>query len=139
MIEFRNVWKAFAGHEVLRGLNLTVARGEILFIIGASGVGKSVTIKLLIGLLKVDRGEVWLDGTRTDPLSEEALRPVLRAGHPALAAARPPRTPKASQRTSRQRTAIGSPPCSSPLATVPVPPWCCNGRACWPPRTPTWP
>jgi len=76
MIEFRNVWKAFAGHEVLRGLNLTVARGEILFIIGASGVGKSVTIKLLIGLLKVDRGEVWLDGARTDALSEEALRPV---------------------------------------------------------------
>lgn len=76
MIEFRNVWKSFAGHEVLRGLNLTVARGEILFIIGASGVGKSVTIKHLIGLLKVDRGEIYLDGTRVDTLSEEALRPV---------------------------------------------------------------
>ncbi len=76
MIEFRNVWKSFAGHEVLRGLNLMVARGEILFIIGASGVGKSVTIKHLIGLLKVDRGEIYLDGTRVDTLSEEALRPV---------------------------------------------------------------
>jgi phospholipid/cholesterol/gamma-HCH transport system ATP-binding protein len=78
MIEFRNVWKSFGGHEVLRGLNLTVAKGEILFIIGASGVGKSVTIKHLVGLLKVDRGEILLDGERVDTLSEEALRPVRR-------------------------------------------------------------
>jgi phospholipid/cholesterol/gamma-HCH transport system ATP-binding protein len=78
MIEFLNVWKSFAGHEVLRGLNLSVQRGEILYIIGASGVGKSVTIKHLIGLLKVDRGEIWLDGQRIDGLSEEALYAVRR-------------------------------------------------------------
>ena len=78
MIEFRNVYKAFAGHEVLRGLSLSVAHGEIMYIIGASGVGKSVTIKHLIGLLKVDRGEVWLDGERVDALSEEALYAVRR-------------------------------------------------------------
>ena len=78
MIEFRNVWKAFGGQEVLRGLTITVARGEILFIIGASGVGKSVTIKHLVGLLKVDRGEVWLDGERVDDRSEEELYAVRR-------------------------------------------------------------
>ena len=72
MIEFRNVWKSFSGHEVLRGLNLTVARGEILFIIGASGVGKSVTIKHLIGLLKVD--------SRGGLPRRRAGRPALRRG-----------------------------------------------------------
>jgi phospholipid/cholesterol/gamma-HCH transport system ATP-binding protein len=78
VIEFRNVWKAFGGQEVLRGLTLTVARGEILFIIGASGVGKSVTIKHLIGLLKLDRGEVWYDGQRIDGLTESELYPLRR-------------------------------------------------------------
>lgn len=78
MIEFRNVWKAFGGQQVLRGLNLSVQRGEILFIIGASGVGKSVTIKHLIGLLKLDRGEIWIDGERVDQLSEQALYAVRR-------------------------------------------------------------
>lgn len=78
MIEFRNVWKAFGSHEVLRGLSLTAARGEVLYIIGASGAGKSVTIKHLIGLLAVDRGEIWFDGQRVDQLSESALYPIRR-------------------------------------------------------------
>ena len=76
MIEFRNVWKAFSGQEVLRGLSLTVARGEIMFIIGASGVGKSVTIKHLIGLLRLDKGEIWYDGQRIDGLRESELYPL---------------------------------------------------------------
>ncbi|HPH27313.1 MAG TPA: ATP-binding cassette domain-containing protein [Pseudomonadota bacterium] len=78
MIEFRSVWKSFGGHEVLRGLTLAVARGEIMFIIGASGVGKSVTIKHLIGLLNVDRGEIWLDGERIDRYSEQQFYAVRR-------------------------------------------------------------
>ncbi|MFO0578915.1 MAG: ATP-binding cassette domain-containing protein [Polyangia bacterium] len=78
MIEFRGVWKAFGGQEVLRGLTLTVHRGETLFIIGASGVGKSVTIKLLVGLLKIDRGEVLLDGDRVDRMREAELYGVRR-------------------------------------------------------------
>lgn len=78
MIEFRSVWKAFGGHEVLRGLTLTVRRGEILFVIGASGVGKSVTIKLLVGLLPLDRGEVLLDGDRIDTMREAELYAVRR-------------------------------------------------------------
>ena len=75
-VEFVGVEKAFAGKPVLRGMDLAIGKGEILYIIGTSGVGKSVTIKHLIGLLKVDRGEIYLDGTRVDTLSEEALRPV---------------------------------------------------------------
>jgi phospholipid/cholesterol/gamma-HCH transport system ATP-binding protein len=73
MIEFRGVHKAFGGKPVLRGLDLVVAKGEILYIVGTSGVGKSVTIKHLVGLLRPDAGEILLDGERVDDLSERAL------------------------------------------------------------------
>jgi phospholipid/cholesterol/gamma-HCH transport system ATP-binding protein len=78
MIDFLNVWKAFGGQQVLRGLTLSVGRGEILYIIGASGVGKSVTIKHVIGLLRLDRGEIWFDGQRIDPLTESEFYPLRR-------------------------------------------------------------
>jgi phospholipid/cholesterol/gamma-HCH transport system ATP-binding protein len=77
-IEFVDVHKAFAGREVLHGVNLAVARNEVLYIIGTSGVGKSVTIKHLIGLLRVDRGEIWFDGARIDQLPERKLAPLRR-------------------------------------------------------------
>jgi phospholipid/cholesterol/gamma-HCH transport system ATP-binding protein len=47
-----------------------------MFIIGTSGVGKSVTIKLLVGLLSLDRGEIWLDDQRLDTLSEKDMFPI---------------------------------------------------------------
>jgi len=75
-IEFRDVRKAFGGKPVLRGMSLAVARGEVMFIIGTSGVGKSVTIKHLIGLLPIDTGEIWFDGQRIDGLPERALAPL---------------------------------------------------------------
>lgn len=73
MIRFEGVHKAFAGKPVLRGMTLAIERGEIMYIIGTSGVGKSVTIKHLIGLLKIDAGEIWFDGQRVDQLGEPAL------------------------------------------------------------------
>ena len=75
-IEYRAVTKAFAGAPVLRGMTLAIERGEVMFIIGASGVGKSVTIKHLIGLLRIDAGEIWFDGQRVDQLPERALAPL---------------------------------------------------------------
>jgi phospholipid/cholesterol/gamma-HCH transport system ATP-binding protein len=78
LIEFKDVHKAFAGKPVLRGMTLAVQRGEVLFVIGTSGVGKSVTIKHLIGLLRVDSGEIWFDGTRVDLLRERELAPLRR-------------------------------------------------------------
>jgi phospholipid/cholesterol/gamma-HCH transport system ATP-binding protein len=78
MIEFRNVHKAFGGTQVLRGVDLIVRDGEVMFIIGTSGVGKSVTIKHLVGLLRVDAGEIWFDGHRIDVLSERDFYPVRR-------------------------------------------------------------
>ncbi|MDQ3336008.1 MAG: ATP-binding cassette domain-containing protein [Myxococcota bacterium] len=75
-IEWRDVTKAFAGNQVLRGMNLAVAKGEVMFIIGTSGVGKSVTIKHLIGLLRIDAGEIWFDGQRVDKLPEREMVPL---------------------------------------------------------------
>jgi phospholipid/cholesterol/gamma-HCH transport system ATP-binding protein len=76
MIEFRDVHKRFGAQEVLRGLSLRVERGEVMFIIGTSGVGKSVTIKHLIGLLQPDRGEVLLDGQPVQGLRERDYYPI---------------------------------------------------------------
>jgi len=76
VISFRKLHKAFGGKPVLRGVSLEVRRGEVLFIIGTSGVGKSVTIKHLVGLLRPDGGEIWLDGARIDRLDERALYAV---------------------------------------------------------------
>ena len=76
MISFLGLKKSFGGKPVLRGVDLQVETGEVLFIIGTSGVGKSVTIKHLVGLIRPDGGEIWLDGRRVDELSERALYDV---------------------------------------------------------------
>ena len=75
-IEYRAVAKAFGGQPVLRDMSLAIRRGEVMFIIGTSGVGKSVAIKLLIGLHRLDHGEIWFDGRRIDQLAERALVPL---------------------------------------------------------------
>jgi phospholipid/cholesterol/gamma-HCH transport system ATP-binding protein len=77
-IEFKGVKKAFGPKPVLLGMDLAVNKGEVMFIIGTSGVGKSVTIKHLIGLLRVDEGEIWFDGQRLDGLSERQFEPLRR-------------------------------------------------------------
>jgi phospholipid/cholesterol/gamma-HCH transport system ATP-binding protein len=76
LISFLGLKKSFGGKPVLRGVDLQVERGEVLFIIGTSGVGKSVTIKHLVGLIRPDDGEIWLDGQRVDQLDERALYDV---------------------------------------------------------------
>ena len=76
MITFRSIQKSFAGKAVLRGIDLEIKKGEVLFIVGTSGVGKSVTIKHIIGILRPDAGEIALDGERIDHLPEAALYAV---------------------------------------------------------------
>ncbi len=76
LIQFKGVMKSFGGKPVLRGVDLEVAKGEVMYIIGTSGVGKSVTIKHLIGLLRIDAGEIWFDGKRVDQLTERQLPPL---------------------------------------------------------------
>jgi phospholipid/cholesterol/gamma-HCH transport system ATP-binding protein len=62
MIEFKDIRKSFGPKQVLDGVSLTVGTGQIVFIIGQSGVGKSVLVKHLVGLLRPDSGRVLLDG-----------------------------------------------------------------------------
>jgi phospholipid/cholesterol/gamma-HCH transport system ATP-binding protein len=78
LIEFRNVRKAFGPKVVYEDLVLDVHRGESLTIIGGSGMGKSVMLKLLIGLLRTDGGEIHFDGQRIDTLHEREYAGVRR-------------------------------------------------------------
>ncbi|HEX4449863.1 MAG TPA: ATP-binding cassette domain-containing protein [Kofleriaceae bacterium] len=77
-VEWKSVYKAFGDNPVLRGMDLAVTKGEVLYIIGTSGVGKSVAIKLLLGLLRADAGEIWFDGARVDQLPERELAKLRR-------------------------------------------------------------
>lgn len=78
MLEMREVHKAFGSKAVLRGVNLCVAEGETLAVIGRSGIGKSVILKHLIGLLQPDAGEVRIAGTDIAPLRGAAVRAACR-------------------------------------------------------------
>jgi phospholipid/cholesterol/gamma-HCH transport system ATP-binding protein len=73
IIELHGVRIAFDRHEVLRGIDLTVTEGEIVTIMGGSGSGKSVLLRLLAGLIKPDQGEIRLDATDIVPLSEDEM------------------------------------------------------------------
>jgi len=72
-IELRNVSKRFGSLVVLHDLNLAIEKGQSLVVIGASGTGKSVMLKHIVGLLRPDHGEVWVDGRRIDSLPEREL------------------------------------------------------------------
>jgi len=75
-LEMVGLTKTFGDKAVLRGVDLQVKPGEVMFIVGTSGVGKSVTIKHVIGLLRADGGQIRLFGERIDDLDEAALYPV---------------------------------------------------------------
>jgi phospholipid/cholesterol/gamma-HCH transport system ATP-binding protein len=75
-IRFENIHKAFGPKVVLQGVDVTVDDGECFFVIGASGVGKSVLIKHLIGLLRPDEGNIYLGEQEVSRLDEKALYPV---------------------------------------------------------------
>ena len=62
MISLQHLYKSFDGKQVLRDMSIDVERGETVVIVGGSGTGKSVTLKHIIGLLKPDRGQVFVDG-----------------------------------------------------------------------------
>ena len=62
MIELRDVHKSFGSKHVLRGVNLSAAKGESVVIIGGSGTGKSVLLKCILGLVKHDTGLIALEG-----------------------------------------------------------------------------
>lgn len=78
MVEFKDVAKSFSDRKVLIEVSFTVGEGEALCIMGRSGIGKSVTLKLMIGLLKPDSGQVCIDSENIAPLPEKDLSRVRR-------------------------------------------------------------
>ncbi len=78
MIKIINLTKSFGGHKVLDGINLTMPTGQITVVIGKSGVGKSVLLKHIIGLLKPDSGQIFVDGQDMSLLTGRQLREFKR-------------------------------------------------------------
>lgn len=75
MIRIENLHKSFGEKKVLNGVNLEVRKGETMVVIGQSGAGKSVLLKLIIGVLKPDQGKIYIDGLEITSLpDEERLR-----------------------------------------------------------------
>ncbi|MBI2884490.1 MAG: ABC transporter ATP-binding protein [Candidatus Methylomirabilis oxyfera] len=72
-IEFRQVYKSFNHIPILAGMDFTIEPGETVTIIGGSGIGKSVTLKLIVGLLKPEAGQILIEGEDIVPLAEDQL------------------------------------------------------------------
>lgn len=68
-IEVKGLFKSFGSKKVLRGVDISVAKGESLVVIGGSGTGKSVLIKNIIGIMNPDKGSIKIDGEETSRLS----------------------------------------------------------------------
>lgn len=74
MIEIQGLHKSFNGQEVLKGIDLVIPKGQITVILGPSGVGKSVLLKHLIGLMKPDKGRILVDGRDINRMGSKDLR-----------------------------------------------------------------
>jgi phospholipid/cholesterol/gamma-HCH transport system ATP-binding protein len=89
MIHFRKVVKRFGERTILKGISFDLNEGEILFILGTSGTGKSVLLKSIVGLLRPDEGEIYIDKQEVTKITEEAYGPIRKKcgmvfQHPAL-------------------------------------------------------
>ena len=77
-IRFQGVKKAFGAKRIYSGLTLDLLRGETITVMGASGSGKSVMLKMLIGLIKPDAGEILFDGQDVAQMNDDQLTEVRR-------------------------------------------------------------
>lgn len=75
-IEIKDIRKKFGEKEVLKGLSYTFEKGKVSMIIGASGSGKSVTLKCLVGLLKPDEGQILYDGVDFHQTNRQELKDI---------------------------------------------------------------
>ena len=114
-----DVWKSYSGREVLRGVDLTVRRGEVVTIMGPSGSGKSTLLRLINHLEAVDKGEILVDGRPlaigvwASPATHSrfgvgARRGANRHGVPALQLVRPLHRAREHRRGARSRLSRGS-------------------------------
>jgi len=76
VIALHGVNRSFDGRDVLKNMSLEVAPGEALCLLGRSGIGKSVTLKLIIGLIKPDSGTICVDGENIVDMDEDGLSKV---------------------------------------------------------------
>tara|TARA_B110001454_G_scaffold219198_1_gene251614 strand:+ start:195147 stop:195881 length:735 start_codon:yes stop_codon:yes gene_type:complete len=89
MIKYKKLVKSFGTRTVLKGIDLHIKAGEIVFILGTSGTGKSVLLKNTVGLMKPDSGEIWIDGEDVSNFTEQQFLPIRKKcgmvfQHPAL-------------------------------------------------------
>lgn len=75
-IDFQNVWLSFGEKPALANVSFSVERGETLILLGATGSGKSVILKLALGLLKADEGKVIVEGRDLGPVPEREMRDI---------------------------------------------------------------
>jgi len=78
MIVIEDLHKWFGDHHVLKGINLKIEKGKITVILGRSGCGKTVLVKHIIGLLKPDRGKIYIDGVEITSLSWRKMKEVVK-------------------------------------------------------------
>lgn len=78
MISIRNITKNFGGKNVLNDLSLEIPRGETVVIMGRSGCGKSVLLKIITGLLDADSGEIWFEGVEISSLKKKEMNLLRR-------------------------------------------------------------
>ena len=76
IITIKNLRKSFGKNDILKGINLTLNKGENLVILGRSGNGKSVTIKCIVGLIKADEGTIEISGKNVTQLEYDELNDV---------------------------------------------------------------
>jgi phospholipid/cholesterol/gamma-HCH transport system ATP-binding protein len=78
MIVFKDVWVSFAEQQVLRGVSFTAPAGQITALIGPSGSGKSTALRLVMGFVAADKGQILVDGEDVTSLGERQWRDVRR-------------------------------------------------------------
>jgi phospholipid/cholesterol/gamma-HCH transport system ATP-binding protein len=76
IISIKNLWKSFGTNDVLKGINLTINKGEGLVILGRSGSGKTIIIKCLVGLVELDKGEIIVFGSDITKVKTKKLNQI---------------------------------------------------------------
>ena len=76
MIKVNELYKSFGNKKVLEGLNFSIQKGECVCIIGKSGIGKSILLKHIIGLMKPDIGEIWINNKMINNLKLKELQDI---------------------------------------------------------------
>ncbi|NDD91685.1 ATP-binding cassette domain-containing protein, partial [bacterium] len=77
-IRFESVSKSFGPKKILSEVSFDIAPGEVVFVLGKSGMGKSVTLKHIIGVMKPDSGRVFVEGQDLSKLDARGLSGVRR-------------------------------------------------------------